>query len=37
MVESYRGVIPFLVADFVRIALLVAFPPITLWLVQYMN
>ena len=37
MVESYRGVIPFLVADFARIALLVAFPPITLWLVQYMN
>ena len=37
MAESYRGVMPFLVADFVRIALLVAFPPITLWLVQYMN
>lgn len=37
MAESYRGVLPFLVSDFVRIALLVAFPPITLWLVQYMN
>ena len=37
MAESYRGIMPFLVSDFVRTALLVAFPPITLWLVQYMN
>ncbi len=37
MAESYRGIMPFLVSDFVRIALLVAFPPITLWLVKYMN
>ena len=37
MAESYRGIMPFLVTDFIRTALLVAFPPITLWLVQYMN
>ena len=37
MAESYRGIMPFLVSDFIRTALLVAFPPITLWLVQYMN
>ncbi len=37
MAESYRGIMPFLVSDFIRTALLVAFPPITLWLVQYLN
>jgi C4-dicarboxylate transporter, DctM subunit len=37
MAESYRGIMPFLVSDFIRTGLLVAFPPITLWLVQYMN
>jgi len=37
MAESYRGVMPFLVTDFIRTAILVAFPPITLWLVKYMN
>jgi C4-dicarboxylate transporter, DctM subunit len=37
MAESYRGIMPFLVTDFIRTALLVAFPPITLWLVKYMN
>ena len=37
MAESYRGILPFLVSDFIRTALLVAFPPITLWLVKYMN
>jgi C4-dicarboxylate transporter DctM subunit len=31
--ESYRGVAPFLVSDALRTALLVAFPPLTLWLV----
>jgi C4-dicarboxylate transporter, DctM subunit len=34
MSESFKGVLPFLVADFTRIALLVAFPPITLILVR---
>jgi C4-dicarboxylate transporter, DctM subunit len=33
--ESYRGVIPFLVSDVLRTLLLFAFPPISLWLVQY--
>jgi C4-dicarboxylate transporter, DctM subunit len=35
--ESYRGVLPFLASDVVRTALLVAFPPITLWLVQFVG
>lgn len=30
MFETYRGVLPFIIADFVRTVLLVAFPPITL-------
>ena len=33
MAETYRGVLPFLAADAVRIALLVAFPALSLWLV----
>jgi tripartite ATP-independent transporter DctM subunit len=33
MAETYRGVVPFLAADVVRVALLIAFPPISLWLV----
>ena len=37
MSESYRGIMPFLVTDLIRTALLVAFPSITLWLVRYMN
>jgi len=32
MAETYRGVMPFLAADAVRIALLTAFPPLSLWL-----
>lgn len=31
--ETYRGVWPFVASDIVRTAILVAFPPITLWLV----
>jgi tripartite ATP-independent transporter DctM subunit len=31
--ESYRGVVPFLISDVLRTALLLAFPPISLWLV----
>jgi C4-dicarboxylate transporter DctM subunit len=34
--ESYRGVMPFLVSDVLRTALLLTFPPITLWLVKYL-
>ncbi len=33
MAETYRGVLPFLAADAVRIALLIAFPALSLWLV----
>jgi TRAP-type C4-dicarboxylate transport system permease large subunit len=33
MAETYRGVMPFLAADVVRVALLIAFPSISLWLV----
>jgi tripartite ATP-independent transporter DctM subunit len=33
MSETYRGVLPFVVSDIARTAILVAFPPITLWLV----
>jgi len=33
--ESYRGVVPFLCADLVRLALLFSFPGITLWVLQF--
>ncbi|MEM7614305.1 MAG: TRAP transporter large permease [Pseudomonadota bacterium] len=32
--ETYRGALPFVISDILRITLLVAFPPITLWLVR---
>ncbi len=32
--ECFKGVVPFLLSDFVRVALLVTFPGITLWLVH---
>jgi tripartite ATP-independent transporter DctM subunit len=35
--ESYRGVLPFLASDFLRTALLLAFPAISLYLVRLMN
>ena len=34
MAETYKGVVPFLVTDFARLALLIAFPGIALWLVR---
>lgn len=34
MTETYKGVVPFLVTDFLRLALLIAFPGIALWLVH---
>ena len=37
MAESYRGVMPFLVTDFIRTGLLVVFPSLSLWLVKFMN
>jgi tripartite ATP-independent transporter DctM subunit len=33
MLESFRGVLPFLISDGIRVVLLIAFPSITLWLV----
>jgi C4-dicarboxylate transporter DctM subunit len=35
--ESYKGVMPFLIADTLRTLLLLFFPGISLWLVQYLN
>lgn len=35
--ESFRGVLPFLVSDFARIALVLAFPGIALWLVRFLG
>ena len=33
----YKGVLPFVLADFVKIAILIAFPVLTLWLPSLMN
>jgi C4-dicarboxylate transporter, DctM subunit len=35
--ESYRGVLPFLASDVVRLALLFTFPPLSLWVVQFVG
>jgi C4-dicarboxylate transporter, DctM subunit len=35
--ETFRGVLPFLISDFVRIGLILAFPGIALWLVKFMS
>jgi C4-dicarboxylate transporter, DctM subunit len=37
MSETYKGVIPFLTTDAIRLALLIAFPGITLWLVHQLT
>jgi TRAP-type C4-dicarboxylate transport system permease large subunit len=34
MAETYRGVVPFLVTDFIRLGLLIGFPALSLWLVH---
>jgi TRAP-type C4-dicarboxylate transport system permease large subunit len=36
MVESFKGVMPFLVSDIIRVVLLVALPSISLFLVRLM-
>jgi len=36
MTETFRGVVPFLVSDLIRIALLIAFPVITLAVVEWL-
>lgn len=35
--ETYRGALPFVVTDIVRVVILAAFPPITLWLVWFID
>ena len=35
--ETFRGVLPFLISDFIRIGLMLAFPQLALWLVQFMG
>ena len=35
--ESYRGVLPFLASDLVRLMLLMFFPALSLWLVQFVG
>jgi len=37
MVETYKGVVPFLVTDALRLTLLIAFPSISLWLVHLLT
>lgn len=37
MAETYRGVLPFLLADLVRVILLIAFPGLSLWLVKILT
>jgi C4-dicarboxylate transporter, DctM subunit len=37
MAETYRGVVPFLISDAVRITLLLFFPVISLWLVRLLG
>ncbi|MBT0568840.1 TRAP transporter large permease [Curvibacter sp. CHRR-16] len=37
MVETYKGVIPFLLTDAIRLTLLIMFPVLTLWLVQILT
>ena len=35
--KTYRGVLPFIAADIVRIGLLIAFPGMALWLVHVLS
>lgn len=35
--ESYRGVMPFLISDTLRTLLLLLFPPISLWVLQFLR
>jgi C4-dicarboxylate transporter DctM subunit len=37
MVETYKGVVPFLITDGMRLALLIAFPATALWLVHLLT
>ena len=35
--STYRGVLPFIATDIVRLGLLIAFPGLALWLVRLLN
>ena len=35
--ETFRGVLPFLISDIFRIALLLFFPGVCLWLVKFVS
>jgi C4-dicarboxylate transporter, DctM subunit len=35
--ESYRGVVPFLISDFLRTMLVLFFPPVSLWILQFVG
>lgn len=37
MTETYKGVLPFLLTDFIRLGLLIAFPGLALWLVHLLT
>ncbi len=37
ILETYRGVLPFIAADIFRLALVVAFPALALWLVNFLT
>src|SRR5690606_42103104 len=37
MAESFRGVIPFLISDFIRVGILVAFPVLTLGVLRLLE
>jgi TRAP-type C4-dicarboxylate transport system permease large subunit len=37
IISTYKGVIPFVLADLIRLALLTAFPALSLWLVHILN
>jgi len=37
MTETYKGVVPFLITDFIRLGLLIAFPGLALWLVHLLT
>ena len=37
IVQTYKGAMPFVLTDMIRVVILVAFPPITLWLVWFID
>ncbi len=37
MTETYKGVLPFLITDFIRLGLLISFPGLALWLVHLLT